>query len=394
MKILIIEDNLQKLEVIKSELKKIIENIHIDTCNNFTCFVAEINRKKYDLVIADLLVPRFKDAKQPEDISRDLIAAIRDIACENFNTPVLAVTQFNILAEENFGDLNKYDISVITYDENSHDWVSSLSRKVTSCAPRPRYDFVIICALDKEANAYLDAGYEVGQAHQIDGMKCRDINVENWKGLIVTPPRMGLVNAAITSARVIDSFKPKLICMSGICAGIEEKANIYDVVIPDICHQHDSGKWTNDGFVPEIYSIQLQHATKLRISEILDQVDFREAIMNQIVASQDELPTGVTHLQFDVYMAPTSSGSAVVASDALLKDIKDQHRKMTAFEMESYAIYESARQSLSSPVYFSAKSVVDNGNSQKSDHFHRVACLVSARTVYELIRRGIIQQAR
>ena len=57
--------------------------------------------------------------------------------------------------------------------------------------------------------------------------------------------------------------------------------------------------------------------------------------------------------------------------------------------MESYALYEAARQSLERPLFFSAKAVVDNGNSSKGDEYHRVAAILSAKTVYEIISRGI-----
>ncbi|MBF4265150.1 nucleoside phosphorylase, partial [Vibrio anguillarum] len=39
--------------------------------------------------------------------------------------------------------------------------------------------------------------------------------------------------------------------------------------------------------------------------------------------------------------------------------------------------------------YFSAKSVVDNGNTSKGDEYHRVAALISAKAVYGLIKELI-----
>lgn len=57
--------------------------------------------------------------------------------------------------------------------------------------------------------------------------------------------------------------------------------------------------------------------------------------------------------------------------------------------MESYALYEAARRSPLKPNYFSAKSVVDNGNTNKGDEYHRVAALISAKAVYGLIKELI-----
>jgi nucleoside phosphorylase len=200
---------------------------------------------------------------------------------------------------------------------------------------------------------------------------------------------MGLVNSAILSSRAIEIFKPKLICMSGICAGIDGKAKIYDVIIPDICHQHDAGKWTKEGFIPELYDVPLDHVTQITIDKIIKDCSFIPTVKEGVVLRGNEFPPNSEVLDFSVYLAPASSGSAVVADDKILDNIKVQHRKKTAFEMESYALYEAARQSLESPVFFSAKSVVDNGNSHKGDEFHRVAAILSAKVVNEIIKQNV-----
>ncbi|SGY89112.1 phosphorylase family protein [Moritella viscosa] len=390
MNILILEDNQDKRDALVKVVAELEMEIEYRVCKTFHEFVKEINRNKYDLVVADLMVPLFRDSTDEQDISDRLIEDIRDLQCKNFRTPVIAVTKFDKLAESNFCGLNMYDITVITYDEAVGTWKDPFLRKIESCIPEKSYEFVIVCALDKEADAYLEAGYNVSNSFTLHGVACRTISINSIKGLIVTPTRMGLVNAAILSARSIDLFKPKLICMSGICAGIEGKANIYDVIIPEICHQHDSGKWTAEGFIPELYSVQLHHNTMLKISNIIKGRDFIDTLKDKIIPSRNEYPIGNDLFDFNVYLASTSSGSAVVADDETLGNIKTQHRKMTAFEMESYALYESARQSLESPIFFSAKAVVDNGDSQKGDEYHRIAALISAKTVHEIIKRGII----
>lgn len=390
MNILILEDVPEKQRKILEVINRSNTSITPRCVTNYSAFIVEINKEKFDLVVVDLKVPVFGNDKDSVDISSRLVESIRDIECINFDTPVLAVTYYNELANGSYCNLNKLDIAVVIYSDTSIDWEAALENKVRSCTPEVSFDFVIICALEKEADAYADAGYEVGMPRSIHGIKCKPIEIGNKSGLIISPARMGLVSSAIACSRAIDLFKPKLICMSGICAGIEGKANIYDVIIPDICHQHDSGKWTDEGFIPEIYAVQLTHATSLRISEILKQEDFIHAVSCEIVPTKKELPRGKKEFSFEIKMAPTSSGSAVIAEDSILEDVKTQHRKMTAFEMESFALYESARQALSNPIYFSAKSVVDNGNTLKSDKFHRIACLISAKTVYELIKRGIM----
>jgi nucleoside phosphorylase len=387
MKLLVLEDNDKKLENLVQTINGMDIDVELIYASNFGDFVAHINRDDFDLVVADLLLPLYADSTEEVNISNQLIGNIRDVDCRNFNTPVIAITGYDELAEECFSDLNKFDITVVTYEPDSEGWKKAFLRKIKSCMPLPSYKFVVVCALEKEADAFVACDLKVGSQFAYEGINCRNVTIGDYCGVIVVAPRMGLVNSAILSARVIDLFKPKLICMSGICAGIEGRANIYDVVIPEIIHQHDSGKWTNEGFVTELYPIQLNHHTRLTIAQSIGDSGFLTSIKSDIQLSKNEFPIDSDEFNFKVSLQPTSSGSAVVADEKMLTEITIQHRKMGAFEMESFALYEAARQSSLCPIYFSAKSVVDNGDSQKGDNFHRVACLVSAKVTHSLISK-------
>lgn len=385
MKILVLEDNRSKLTHIETVLKQDIDPIEIQSCSYFGEFIAKVNTENFDLIVADLLVP-YHNVDEPHDISLNLVETIRVPECTNFNTPIIAVTNFSDLANQNYEELNKYDINVITYDTSKNEWEKHFLLKVKLCVPPPTFDFVIFCALEKEADAYKELGYDVDDPIDIHGIQCRNMSINGKHGTIISPPRMGLVNAAILCSRAIDLFSPKVFAMSGICAGVKEKTKIYDIIIPEICHQHDAGKWTETGFVPELYSVQLHHKTRLTLSNMINKPDFIKSLKEGITIKKSEIPDGEEELDFGICLAPTSSGSAVVANETTLEEIKAQHRKMTAFEMESYSLYEACRQALSQPIYFSAKSVVDNGDQQKSDHFHRIACSLSAKCVHELIK--------
>jgi hypothetical protein len=76
-----------------------------------------------------------------------------------------------------------------------------------------------------------------------------------------------------------------------------------------------------------------------------------------------------------------------------MKDIGMQHRKWAGLEMEMYALYEAAAQSLCRPIFFGAKSVVDMGNSAKGDALHNSACILSARFVIEVMMRFLPKYA-
>lgn len=388
MNILIFEDDQRKRKFIEDEIKEMDVGAEITTASHFQEFMKCAYGSTFDLIIADLIAPRFQSS-EPVDLTDQIIEAVRAPDSCNLLTSVLALTRYDSKAEENFKGLNVKDISVVTFSEGESEWKGSLRRKVNACMPAKTFDFVIVCALEKEVNGYLNAGYDVGKVENIQGLECREINVADKKGVIVKLPRMGLVTCAITSTLAIDMFKPTLICMSGICAGINGKASIYDVIIPDICHQHDIGKWAENGLEPEFYNVQIDATVRLSISAAIAAPDFKNDVENGISYSRSQIPDDIERPDIKFKIAPASSGSAVIASEEMARSIQAQHRKNTAFEMESFALYEAARLSRVQPKYFSAKTVVDDGGERKSDAFHDPACIISAKTVCSLIERNV-----
>ncbi len=389
MKILLLEDDLSKKESVEAALFSVDKEIYVEYVDNFMDFLKLVERNVYDLIIADLVVLRSPREREPVDMTSQIIDATRDHSNHNFRTPVIALTRFDTKAEGSFKDLNSKDITVITFDESDHKWKESLAYKVSSCTPAPEYDVVIVCALKKEADAFATAGYSVGETKVVGGLLSRTLQIRTYSCIIVTAPRMGLVSCAVTTTRAIELFKPKLVCMSGICGGVKGKSKIYDVVIPETCHQNDAGKWEDGVLKPEVYSVPLDHAFALKLDHLVSQENFPDLVAQGLKVQKSELPEESEELDFDIFLAPASSGSAVLADAEIVQSISGQQRKLSAFEMESFALYESARLSPSKPLYFSAKAVVDDGSTSKGDAYHRVACILSAKVVYECIAAGL-----
>lgn len=383
MNILILEDVPSKLKEIKDCIRQTKVDAEIVEVVDWEGYLRVINSSKFDLIIADLVVPRGKGETETIDIARMLVDDAMDPKCPNLFTPVVALTQYGNI--EIFENLNSNKIIVLSYTEESN-WRSSLSDLVVQNTPAPNYDFVIVCALTKEAEGFKYAGYDVGDSDIIFGLECQTITIDNKKGLIVTCPRMGLVTASIISTKVLEYFKPNIICMSGICAGIEKKVDIYDVVIPEICHQHDFGKWGKNGFEPEPYSVPLKNSTRTKIRQLINSVQFLQTLKDGLNPGRSEYPGTSEYISPNAFLAPASSGSAVIADENMNDIVKKQHRKMTAFEMESFSVYEAARLAEFDVDFFSAKCVVDDGGELKSDDFHRIACIISAKAVHEIIK--------
>lgn len=386
MKILILEDDSSKLEAIESHIAGLSDKVNLFTCVSFQQFNSFVERERFDLIIVDLIVPVFDGDKDAVDVADRVVRLAHDVECLNKSTPIVALTKYDYAAEDNYRALNGQGVSIITYDEKG-DWRKTLTDKFFASMPDPTYDAIIVCALKKEAKAFEDAGYSVGPVHTQYGIECREIAIGSFAGLIVSASRMGLVGAAIATARAIDAFKPKIVCMSGICAGIAGEANIYDVIITKICQQHDYGKWTSAGFQPEHYAVQLNHGLELKIEAAIEDPSFKMKVAANMRLKKSEFPEGKEELDFDIFTAPTSSGNAVIADEVMANMIKGQRRKAAAFEMEAFAVYEASRMAVGEPLFFCAKSVVDDGSQSKGDNFHRAAAILSAKTVYQIIEQ-------
>jgi len=393
MKVLLLEDSEEKRKVVVELLGKFQDqNLDITVVDNFTDYLRNINSILFDLLIVDLVVPQYRNSNNAIEMTTQIMEVTRgDYKCVNFRTAAVALTGYDTTAEERIKDLNLHDITVLTYDVDVDDWKKSLEKKIVSSAPKPNFDFVIICALPKEADGFAAAGYPVSNRTLIAGLSCREIQINRKRGVIVTAPRMGLVSAAITATHAIDAFSPKYLCMSGICAGVKNRTKIYDVLISSTCHQNDSGKWSSGHFQTEVYSVPLDHGISLKVDEMISERNFAENISSNIKLSLDEFPPETNNLEFSVILAPTSSGSSVIADENMVDQIGGQQRKLMGFEMEAFAIYEAARLSTRNIKVICAKSVVDNGTPGKGDSYHRVAAILSAKVIYECIANDCLE---
>lgn len=384
MNILILEDDDQKYSNVNEEIESVLKNEAFNVCRVkfYDEFIFSIQSEKYDLIVFDIMVPLYSDNDgYPENIIDKSLRFLKSPASNSFNTPVIAITSYGELDEADYNKLNQHDINIVKYNETG--WDVAFHNKINACKPKLSYDFVIVCALEKEASAYKSLGYSVSEAFNYNGLHCRKISIGGNSGVIVLLANMGLVQSAVSSTKAIEMFEPKLITMSGICAGVSGKSNIYDIIIPDSCSQHDVGKWTEEGFSVDTYTRSLDHQIQTRIKAIIEQKDFKTQVSKSVSLSRSEYAK--EEFDFDISLGVLSSGNAVIANDVISSEIASQHRKKKAFEMEIFSLYEAAHQSVLKPIFFSAKSVVDDGSSDKSDDYQRVASIISAKAVALLI---------
>lgn len=394
MKVLILEDEDGKNNEIQDEIRQIIPDVEIQREKNWLDYSLAIANTKFDLILLDLLVPRSRKDDTIEDHHEHLVSTTRDYQSNSFRTPAIVLTRHTGDSEDFVYDLNKVDINVIPFNDRG-EWKEALKIKLLAAQPKRKFEFVIVCALDKEVAAFEGLTDTWGTVQTISGLVCREIQLGECKGVIVRAHRMGLVAAAVVAAMALERFEPRLICMSGICGGVPSESKIYDLLVTQICHQHDAGKWSDEGFKSEHYDVQLDVDVYNKLIELCSQVGLKESLVEGLNAGKSELPDEMERLTCNVRSeAVTSSGSAVIAEDGKTSSLASGQRKLAGFDMEIYSIYEAARHAANKPAFFAAKTVVDDGGKNKGDKFHRIGCLLSAKFVVKAIRAGIADVGR
>lgn len=389
MKILILEDEDSKYEEIQAEIHQVIPDAEIQRERNWYSYTIAISQKKFDLILLDLLVPRSGRDDTIENHYAQLVETTRGYESQSFLTPAIVLTRHTDKSEEFVYDLNKVDINVISYNGQG-EWREALRLKLLAAQPKKKYEFVIVCALDKEIDAFKDLTDTFEPFKTVSGLSCREVSIGEYKGVIVRPQRMGLVAAAVVASMALERFEPRLICMSGICGGIPGESGIYDLLVTQSCHQHDSGKWSNEGFKSEHYDIQVEVGVHNQLIELCSDTGLQEYLLEGLNAGKSELPNEMEWLTCSVKPnALTSSGSAVIAEDGKTSSLIIGQRKLAGFDMEIYSVYEAARYAVNKPAFFAAKTVVDDGGKNKGDKFHRIGCLLSAKFIVKAIRAGI-----
>ncbi len=253
------------------------------------------------------------------------------------------------------------------------------------------YDVGVVCALDEELNALLtlDCSWtQVSVKHDPAIYYEGTINVEDYQLKIIatSAPRMGMTPSAVISSKMISSFRPRILTMTGICAGVRGKTKLGDILIADPCFEWGGGKWCSDGnggltLKSAPYPWRTDESLRAILQSIKNDSDFLESVYS---AYQGKRPENKPEVHIDAM----ASGSSVLESTEMVEKIKHQHKNLIGLEMESYAVYTaSALAETPKPLCITMKSVCDFGDETKSDGYHDYACFTSARVFYEFMTK-------
>lgn len=373
MKIMLIEDDIGKCNAISNHLiqRGVLEN-EIIFAKNLTDFAAHMH-EDIGLFVIDLKLPSIDNGSPSlngKAILETLIKAGKDQAL------LLAISSY----PNDFPEVREYFESrgcILADYSRTAVWKSALDHLLIQLKKEVDFDFLIFCALQIERNPYctiMDGSQVIRR-----GIDCYDINIGDKKGSVILLPKMGLVNAAVTASICIDRFKPVVVGMSGICGGFAGRAKKGQLFVSSMAYEYQSGKWASDGFQQEPYQVPTDHNTLIQLRSLVS----TQGLINELeVDFNGSRPEERQNPEIGIF----TSGSAVIADQTLMNQIKQIHRKVEALDMEVFALHRAAELSLSKPSCICAKTVVDLCDKKKDDKLHSYGSYISAKFMIKAIQ--------
>lgn len=405
LRILVVDDLPDRYDAFRARIiGSYTSDDRIDLATNLKDALQRLAKTRYDVAIVDMQLPATAWDRDPSPAAGvELLEHLREDDSLLVPKYVIGIT----------GAVDD-DGKVIAFFENSpwvlirdgsagSDWEDRLEKLVahagevekTRSQTTYKTDICLVTALpDPEQKAILRAPFRWDPDPVLI-----DSNTYVRSGQLVTATgrslsvisgcsmRMGSTEAALLSLKLIEQFRPRILAMAGICAGLEKKTAFGDPILASKVWDWTSSKWETDEdgvehILPSPDYIEASREVVSRFRLLRDDGTFAHKLRDSWQASPPETILTLRD-------APCASGPIVVADGKTLSEIKEkQNRDVLALEMEAYGVYCASRMaSHPRPITFSIKSVCDFADPRKNDAMQKYASYTSAMTVHEFLRR-------
>lgn len=399
--VLIIDDNKDKRDKVYSMLRDVcnVSDENIDLADNIKLGREYLLKNHYDILLLDLVLPvNSGDIPAPKSGS-DFLDEIHYNPNINIPIHIIGLTEFDDAFRDYHENFDDKLWGLINVKLDATDWqeklkskifyLQSFSKRYTSFIDeRYKYDFCLITALNIEFEQLLKVGQWTKFDRQDDPLVYYStiINTKsnnNVKVIACCINQMGMQASAAVSSKILSVFAPKIIFMTGICAGIKSASvNIGDIIIANQSWDYESGKIAEDSdgnlqFKPEIHSIPTNQKI---LSKLIDYANDKRSLFEIYDSYSNEKPNS----QLNVHFGPVGTGPYVLSSKRYLAELISSNRKLLGIDMEGYGIYK-ASQFHSDAVPIFIKGISDYGDDNKHDGFQKYSSYVSAKFALKYI---------
>lgn len=392
MKVLIVDDDVSKATSISKVLlaagvPSIDDIVHVTNAHDAS---TQLRRVQFDLLILDLMIPKSRLAEPEIDGGQMLL---RDImARQSYLRPryIVGLTSYDNARDHSEADFNNGLWSILKYSTSSPEWIEQLTTKVryissaaeaASIGEEYDYDVAFVCALAKpelSAVLALDLNW-VELKKPTDPTQYWEgsfkLGDETFRCVACHAAQMGMVATAAAVSKVTAAFRPRLVVMTGICAGREGDIQLGDVVAVSISWDYGNGKFQKKDnkvlFSPDPVQIALDPMLRKHAEALAADGETLDAIRREYDPKINRV--------LKLVVGAMATGAAVRADDGFFDELASAKRKVVAVEMEAYAVYATAAEMPAPrPLPLVVKSVCDFANSEKNDNYQEYAAHTSA----------------
>lgn len=243
-------------------------------------------------------------------------------------------------------------MAIVKKTINTQDFVENFIRKndktpfddimndTSSSAEKETYDVLIVCALPEERDRVFDA-FSVSEEDRRRAIQSfrSDYNVIyqkfSYAGLniaIVTQNSMGMATATSLTTRAILAMNPKLVAMTGICAGRKDKVGLGDIIVADQVFDYTAGKKYIDRFAPRPLSFSTDDAIRDYVyATILNNDQLSDSILHMWRG------TRISH-RISIHMKAIASGASVIDDEQTMISAAAVQDNLYGIDMEGYGI--------------------------------------------------------
>ena len=240
-----------------------------------------------------------------------------------------------------------------------------------------RADIAVLAALaDPELNKVLSAFGPAWQKESRDGVvynvartpiSGRDLTV-----VAAVQNDMGMVPAAILATKTVRAWQPRIVAMVGVCAGVQGRVHLGDIVVARQVFDYGSGKLVDGRLFPDYQPVSIdEHLYQCAID-----LTANAAALSSIRGSWPT-DTGRPPTELRAHVGAMASGAAVVADDSIVEGIQEHKRSILALDMEAYGMARATLSSISPPLPLVIKAVQDFADESKADDYREYAAFVS-----------------
>jgi nucleoside phosphorylase/CheY-like chemotaxis protein len=396
LKVLIVDDEYEKVGQIVELVNSVCGDASVEHVTTALDARKRLRKSQYDLMIVDLNLPASIGDAPTEQAGAELVEImLHDDLCR-----IPFAVEFITAKECDFESASTrvagLGARLNRYGAADADWRICIKGRIRSLAKAkrrnlPRVDVALVTAMRAtELEAVLklpfnwirysapsdNAAYYLGE-YRVGGAIFRVV--------AAAAMRKGMASSAALAARMIAKFRPSLLVMPGICAGMEGKTSFGDVVVADPSWDWGSGKRTVTLDGPAFLLSPHQSSLHPSLSNTAQQLAENRNLLAGISSRWDgPLPAG----RLRAHIGPLASGASVLADGETIAEIRRlQNRDLLAVDMEAYAVMDAASYSSDSEEVraIAIKSVCDFAGGDKGDEWQTYAAYTSAEFVSALL---------